>query len=354
MQKAFRNYMLTFFTIPKAFKGHVDIIQRNSIKSWILLKPRPEIIVFGDDEGTKEVAREFRLRYVPEVVRNEYGTPLLDDIFAKAQSIARNDNLCYINADIILMSDFMKAASVAINWGKRFVMVGHRWDAEISEPINFNKDWEEKLRGYVRDKGAIPEYGIDYFVFSRGFLENMPPFILGRRYYDWWFVWETNALGIPLIDASKQVLAVHQHHDYSFIPEFKGFNSPTSEIKKNTQLVFSGRHKNKIMATPKLASHKLGPKGIQRVGILEWEYLRPRLKNKRWIRTMIKYFPFLLSIRKFLSYLKKRKDIMKIGLDWVLSGIIILLLLPLLIVMAIVSIVLVFALWLKERFRLAR
>ena len=45
---------------------------------------------------------------------------------------------------------------------------------------------------------------------------------------------------------------------------------------------------------------------------------------------------------------------MKIGLDWVLSGIIILLLLPLLIVMAIVSIVLVFALWLKERFRLAR
>ncbi len=67
--------MLTLFAIPKAFRGHINTIQRNAIKSWTLLNPKPEIILLGDDEGTAEVAQEFGLIHIPEVDRNEYGTP---------------------------------------------------------------------------------------------------------------------------------------------------------------------------------------------------------------------------------------------------------------------------------------
>jgi hypothetical protein len=76
--------MIALFTIPKPFRGHVAVIQRNAIQSWLQLKPACEIILFGDEEGTAEIAGEMAVRHVPEIKRNEYGTPLVNDIFYKA------------------------------------------------------------------------------------------------------------------------------------------------------------------------------------------------------------------------------------------------------------------------------
>jgi FkbM family methyltransferase len=61
--------MLTLFTTAKPFRGHSGIIHRNALKSWTLLHPDIEIILFGDDEGAAEVrrlsdvARELNLRH---------------------------------------------------------------------------------------------------------------------------------------------------------------------------------------------------------------------------------------------------------------------------------------------------
>jgi hypothetical protein len=41
--------MLTLFTTAKPFEGHSGVIQRNALKSWKLLHPDIEIILFGDD-----------------------------------------------------------------------------------------------------------------------------------------------------------------------------------------------------------------------------------------------------------------------------------------------------------------
>jgi hypothetical protein len=90
--------MLTLFTIPKPFRGHIEVIQRNAIESWAQLRPRPEIILFGDDEGTAHVAKEFGISHIPQVARNEFGTPLLNDFFEQAQRVAGDDLLCYVNA----------------------------------------------------------------------------------------------------------------------------------------------------------------------------------------------------------------------------------------------------------------
>ncbi len=135
--------MLTLFSIPKAFQGHTGIIQRNAIKSWTLMRPRPEIILFGDDEGTAEVAKSFGLRHVAQVARNEYGTPLLNDLFEQAQQAAAHDVLCYVNADVILMSDFFQAVDQVVRWKTCFLLVGQRWDIDIREPLDF------PLRGWT-------------------------------------------------------------------------------------------------------------------------------------------------------------------------------------------------------------
>ena len=99
--------MLTLFTTAKPFVGHNAIIQRNALKSWTLLHPDVEVILFGDDDGAAETARELKLRHEPYVARSEYGTKRLDYMFSTARAIARHDILCYINCDIILMDDVL-------------------------------------------------------------------------------------------------------------------------------------------------------------------------------------------------------------------------------------------------------
>src|ERR1700686_3381548 len=101
--------MFTLFAIPKHFRGHFATIQRNAILSWTRLAPRPEILLFGNEEGTAEIAHELGLRHFPEVARNEFGTPLLGDLFRKAEQQASSPLLGYVNADIILTNDFISA-----------------------------------------------------------------------------------------------------------------------------------------------------------------------------------------------------------------------------------------------------
>jgi len=98
--------MLTFFTTAKPFRAHDGIIQRNALKSWTLLHQDVEVILFGDEEGAGETARELGLRHEPHVGRNEFGTKRIYSMFFRAQAIARHALLCYINSDILLMRDF--------------------------------------------------------------------------------------------------------------------------------------------------------------------------------------------------------------------------------------------------------
>lgn len=139
--------MLTFFTTAKPFCGHHGIIQRNALKSWRLLHPDIEVILFGDDEGASEVARELGLRHEPETKKNEFGSNLVNHMFFKAQELARHEALCYVNCDIILLPDFGGALEKVRSQLPSFLMVGRRWDTDIVEPIDFcSSRWIEEIR----------------------------------------------------------------------------------------------------------------------------------------------------------------------------------------------------------------
>ncbi len=206
--------MLTIFALPKPFKEEFAIIQRNAIQSWLNLGNNVEVILFGDEEGTKEVAEELRTKHFPEIKRNELGTPLINDIFEKAQKIARNELLCYVNADIILMPDFIKAVDKVKN-EENFLLVGQRWDFDLKEEINFgNNDWWQKLKEEVLKKGKLhPKTGIDYFLFKKGLFDNVPPFSL-RTVWDEWLLYKAWRKEAKIIDATEFIMVVHQNHRY--------------------------------------------------------------------------------------------------------------------------------------------
>jgi len=207
---------LTIFAIPKAFRGHIAVIQRNAIASWTRINPRPDVILFGTDEGTAEVARELGVQHVPTVQKNQWGTPLVSDLFAQAQQISRSPWLCYVNADIILFDDFIAAVARAAAWSERFLMVGRRIDLDITEPQRFETNWAAQLKESACAKGRLQiARNIDYFAFSRGLYPAMPPLAIGRFWWDNWLLWKARSLGAPVLDATAVVTAIHQNHDYS-------------------------------------------------------------------------------------------------------------------------------------------
>ena len=48
--------MITIFTHTKPFIEHFDIIQYNAIKSWRAISDDVEIIIYGDAEGSDNMA----------------------------------------------------------------------------------------------------------------------------------------------------------------------------------------------------------------------------------------------------------------------------------------------------------
>ena len=262
--------MLTLFSIPKPFHGHIAVIQRNAIRSWTLLKPACEILLFGDDEGTTEAAAEFGLRHIPDIARSEYGTPLVSDLFEQAQQLATHDLLCYVNADIILMSDLM--AAVRRIPFRRFLMAGRRWDVDLTQPWSFeNPDWEIRLREYVYHYGRLHDpAGIDYFVFPRGLWKTIPPFAIGRTIWDNWLIYGARARGAAVVDATQATMVVHQNHNYTHVPD--GANRVWKGPEARNNLTLAGGYDHAFTLDD--ATWLLTPRWL--LPALQWKHLRRR------------------------------------------------------------------------------
>jgi hypothetical protein len=210
--------LLTLFTIPKAFRGATAIQQRNAIQSWQHLGDDVEVVLIGDDAGTADAGRDLGVRHIPNVERNEHGTPLVDSVFRLGLAATASRLVCYVNADIILMSDFTGA--IRTLGSAQFLMCGRRWDFDLDAPLAFpSMTWEAELRSTVRAKGKLhAATGVDYFAFSRGLFSSIPAFSIGRTMWDNWLLFHARAVGVPLIDATEAIMAVHQNHDYQHVP----------------------------------------------------------------------------------------------------------------------------------------
>ncbi|MGC2670918.1 MAG: hypothetical protein WA299_03560 [Candidatus Acidiferrum sp.] len=252
--------MITFFTTAKPFRGHDGITQRNALKSWTLLHPDAEVILFGNDEGAEKVCAELGLRHEREVERSRLGAVRADDLFARAQEIARHELLCYSNCDIVLTREFCKALTVVGERGHAFLMVGRRWDTPITEPIDFSgAEWEEEIVGRAKSEGVQRFYdNIDYFAFRRGLYREMPALVVGRTWWDHWMVWKALAQKAVVVDASETVYAVHQNHDYSHLAEGLKSLSSDEDAQRNFELAGGRAH----LRTTEDATYRLTEGGV--------------------------------------------------------------------------------------------
>jgi len=255
------------------------VIQRNALKSWTLLDADVEVILFGDDAGAAETARELGLRHEPEVARNRFGTKRLDAMFRRAQEIARHELLCYCNCDILLKQDFCAALARVHGAHRRFLMVGRRWDTDIAEPLDFaDAEWERRAEALAHERGAQqPGWSIDYFAFPRGLYAEMPALVIGRVWWDHWLVWKAREQGAEVVDASEAVTAIHQNHGYGYHPQGARGVWSDEQAAENYRLAGGRWH----LQTIDDATHILGVDGERanwkRVWAPYWRYARPKV-----------------------------------------------------------------------------
>jgi len=252
--------MFSIFTCPKPFRGHFGEIQRNAIRSWTLLYPTPEILLIGSEQGTREVALEFGVRQIPFVKRNASGTPLVNSIFEEAEKAAAKEVMCYLNADILLLSDFMRAVKQVRSELPRSLMVGRRWNLEVSGALEFEEGWEQALRKQVAQQGKlVPHFFIDYFIFPKGVWGEIPPFAIGRPAWDNWIIYRACQMGLPVVDLTPAVKVIHQNHEYSHHPQGWTGAMRGEESRRNIALAGEVAHAYSLLD----AQYVLMPRGLK-------------------------------------------------------------------------------------------
>jgi len=293
---------LTLFTAPKPFiDPHIATIQRNAIQSWCHLGEDVEVLLVGDEPGMAGVASEYGLRQLPEVARSEAGTPLVSSIFDLARRASAAPLLAYLNADILLLPDFVEAARQVSALAKRFLVIGQRWDLDVRTLLDFSPGWDGRLRQEVGAHGRehMPA-GSDYFLFPRDLFTEIPDFAIGRAGWDNWMIFHARQQGWPVIDATPSILVVHQDHDYSHLPGGKPhYEHPESQVNQdlaggsaNLYMVLDSdrqlldgrvrRPRLTLMRLLRSIEMYLTPPGSQRRG-LRWKLARPFRRLRRRI-----------------------------------------------------------------------
>lgn len=263
--------LITFFSAPKSFTNpHIAMIQRNAIKSWTLLED-VEVILLGDEAGLAEIAKEFNIKHFPNVKVNENGVPLISSMFEIARENSNSDLLCIINADMILMDDFVDAVRRSRLQRDKFVLLSQRWDYDITSPIDFAERWESRLRESVREQNQLHRpAGSDFFLFPKTCYQDIPNFTIGRAGWDNWMIYKARKENWAVIDCTPSLMIVHQNHDYSHLPNAKPhYDHPDTNV--NIQL--AGGQAN-IRYTILDATHQLS----------DGKLMRPKMTSLRFTR----------------------------------------------------------------------
>jgi len=277
--------LITLFSAPKPFTNpHIAMIQRNAIRSWALLSD-VEVILLGEEEGLAEAARELGVQHIPHVARNANGTPLISSMFQLARENSHSDLLCIINADMILMPDFVEATRRVAKVKDKFVLLSQRWDYDITVSIDFAGGWQDRLRSTVHGQNNLHRpAGSDFFLFPKSCYTDIPAFIIGRAGWDNWMIYKAHREGWPVIDCTPSVMIVHQNHDYSHLP---GGKSHYEHPDTNENIRLAGGQAN-IRYTIIDSTHRLVGGTLARPPLT---YLRFMRKVELFLRAIFFFLP---------------------------------------------------------------
>tara|TARA_B100000497_G_C7601530_1_gene361400 strand:+ start:162 stop:980 length:819 start_codon:yes stop_codon:yes gene_type:complete len=252
---------LIIFTTCKPFIGDDAWRQEQAIKSWTLLNGiEKQIIIIGNDEGTREICEKYNLIHEPDI-KMLHGVPYLYEMFLIANKYAaEEDIMLWTNSDMIYFQDMITTIySFKINkpTENNYLLIGQRIDwhnprtleniskNDFFKNINLNNKPSikiEKLDSLYYECCLHPPCGIDYVIHSKTtFLNNIDPnlVIAGTRH-------DMIMVGVGInkkyftCDITNTCSVIHQNHDYNNIYRNK------LDILKNNNFKCAGLQKSVV------------------------------------------------------------------------------------------------------------
>lgn len=204
---------LTIFSCLRGWgDDRIAMLQENAVRSWLALTPRPEILLFCDDpDGTADRFGGDGVQVLPQVKRNEWGTPLVSELWRAAEKRADGGILCYANADIVITQAWLDALNVIDL--PEFLAVCKRGEWMNPRAIDFNEcGWHEKINDEVKREGRVAlGVAADIFAFTPNIYGAIPPFAIGRFAFDNWLINEPLRNGLPVVKLPDMAI-IHQRH----------------------------------------------------------------------------------------------------------------------------------------------
>lgn len=253
---------ITFFSTPKAFVDIYDVIQTNAITSWAK-HPGSHVVLVGNDTGVADIANRLTLTHIPSIQTNDLGTPLVSDMVKRSSEVATTPWMAFVNSDIIVPPNLgLVIAQLVTAFHGPVVFACRRWNIDVDTHIDFSDpSWFEQLDQSTQTRRQLyAVYGMDLFVFPKGFYDCMPPFSIGwpGAKYDNWFVWYARHKGVPVVDITDAVTLFHQNH-----PPGGGAVHPAKMREHRDSLKLLGGYGNCFDIRD--ASHRVDADGTLRV-----------------------------------------------------------------------------------------
>jgi hypothetical protein len=243
----------SLFAVPKAFVGDARRIQLNAIRSWCKLQD-VELLLLGDSPGVADVAATFGATHIPSIAVSDAGAPLVSDVFARAAGWAAARSLIYVNADILLPPETAAVIARVRRMLPTALCIGQCVNADVDADLD---GWEADIARGAPLRGAG---GIDYLAFVPSVFAEVPPFSLGRAYYDNWLLWHAYRAGVPIVDLTEVVPAIHQNHEYGHVAGGRSESYEGVDAQRNLALAGGRLHLFNIDD----ATHRMTPKGLRR------------------------------------------------------------------------------------------
>lgn len=210
------SVLLTLFTSFR-YSHRRKLVHRRTVKNWSSLRPNVRPVLYAEDQPRGEESSNDEIeildfaRQLGWTVLTCNGTsstkvPVLRWLFTDATTRFRSEFYGFANADILFDGGLIETLKTLIGRFRKFLMIGTRVDCHVATDCSFDDR---------RTREPVLKNAQDYFVTTRtGFdWESVPDFVIGRAGYDNWLVTRAMVGGIPVVDTSATVTALHQMVD---------------------------------------------------------------------------------------------------------------------------------------------
>jgi len=283
--------MITILTSFKPFLGHDATRQRLALISWKQSFPGCEILAFGESGDLSNIFAEYGVVKVDDIPLGDGRVPRADAMFSEAQRQGKFALQFYTNADMIYGPDMARALQAMPR--RKYLLVGQRWDwgapftaqtadhrlqtvdLLVGSAGDSHKEHRETKRSLESDVQGLQSsvfslqsdarnhqdiakiqedvrrggklhgaLAMDYFGYRRGDIRWVPPYFVGAAEWDNGMVLYALKRRFRVVDVTPSVVAVHQNHDYEYVPGGRAevYKGKLAQQNHTIYSGFAGKH----------------------------------------------------------------------------------------------------------------